>query len=78
MQKHMPPHGSISLSQAIKVSCNAFFYQYGNAAGIDNIDAVGEALCLGQKSGIEITDEKSGILPGLTLKRSPPTLSIFS
>lgn len=64
LSQHMAPHGSLALADAIKVSCNSFFYQYGNAAGIDNIIAIGDALCLGQKSGIEITDEKPGILPG--------------
>jgi penicillin-binding protein 2 len=57
-------HGTIGLSDAIKVSCNAFFYQYGNAAGIDAIDTVGDLLGLGKPTGIEITGESSGVLPG--------------
>lgn len=57
-------HGVLGLSDAIKVSCNAFFYQYGNAATINMIDTVGEALGLGQQSGIELTNEAPGILPG--------------
>jgi penicillin-binding protein 2 len=57
-------HGTLGLSDAIKFSCNAFFYQYGNAAGIDNIDAVGAALGIGQKTGIPLTGESPGILPG--------------
>ena len=57
-------HGTLSLSEAIKVSCNAFFYQFGNAAGIDAIDATGDALGLGKPTGIAITGESSGVLPG--------------
>ncbi len=57
-------HGTIGLSDAIKVSCNAFFYQFGNAAGINAIDETGETLGLGKSSGIEITGEQPGILPG--------------
>ena len=57
-------HGTLSLSDAIKVSCNAFFYQFGNAAGIDAIDATGDALGLGKPTGIDITGESSGVLPG--------------
>jgi penicillin-binding protein 2 len=64
VDKHMAPHGTLMLPEALKYSCNAFFYQYGNAAGIDQIDAVGDALCLGQKTGIELTGESPGILPG--------------
>lgn len=57
-------HGTLNLEQALQFSCNAFFYQFGNAAGIDQIDAVGEMLGLGQKSGIPLTGESAGILPG--------------
>lgn len=57
-------HGSLSLSDAIKVSCNAFFYQYGNEAGIDQIVAVGNMLGLGQRSGLPLSGEAGGILPG--------------
>jgi len=57
-------HGTLGLSDAIKHSCNAFFYQYGNAAGIDQIDAVGNMLGLGQKSGIPLSGEAPGVLPG--------------
>lgn len=57
-------HGVIGLEQAIQVSCNGFFYQFGNAAGIDQIVAVGNMLGLGQKTGIPLTGEYPGILPG--------------
>lgn len=57
-------HGTLGVSDAIKVSCNSFFYQFGNAAGIDAIDDTGESLGLGQTSGIEITSESPGVLPG--------------
>jgi penicillin-binding protein 2 len=46
------------------VSCNSFFYQFGNAAGINAIDDTGETLGLGKASGIEITGEQPGVLPG--------------
>ncbi len=57
-------HGSIRVADAVKVSCNAFFYQYGNAAGIDKIVAMGNLLGLGQKSGIPLSGEAPGVLPG--------------
>ncbi len=57
-------HGSIGLGQAIKVSCNSFFYQYGNVTGIDQIVAMGNDLGLGQRSNIEVSGESPGILPG--------------
>lgn len=63
-------HGNLGLSDAVKVSCNAFFYQYGNAAGINAIDAVGELLGLGKPTGIPVTGEQAGILPGPDWLRS--------
>jgi penicillin-binding protein 2 len=67
-------HGRLTLSDAIKVSCNAYFYQYGNAAGIDSIDIVGSLLGLGQASSLGLTGEEAGILPGPDwLKLHSPT-----
>jgi penicillin-binding protein 2 len=57
-------HGTIGLESALRVSCNAYFCQYGNKAGIDEIDSVGGMLGLGQKSGLPLSGEYSGILPG--------------
>ena len=57
-------HGQLALADAIKVSCNAFFYQYGNAAGIDSIVKVGELVGLGQASGTGLTSEQPGVMPG--------------
>src|SRR5262249_14558978 len=56
-------HGTQTLTEAIKNSCNAYFYQYGNAAGIDAIDKVGTTLGLGQPSGVELSGEDPGLLP---------------
>jgi penicillin-binding protein 2 len=68
--EHGGRHGRQTLTEAIMNSCDAFFYQYGNAAGIDAIDAVGKTLGLGEASGIELTNEASGILPSPTWLRT--------
>src|SRR5438046_946228 len=62
-EKHYT-HGTLGLMDAIKVSCDSYFYQYGNAAGIQSIDAVGKMLGLGEESGLELTGEQAGNLPG--------------
>ncbi len=59
-----PPHGHQDLSNAIKNSCNSYFFQYGNVAGIDQIDAVGEMLGLGKKTELPLNNVASGTLPG--------------
>jgi penicillin-binding protein 2 len=62
----LPPHGRQDLSTALKNSCDPFFYQYGNAAGIDQIDAVGSMLGLGQKSDLPLNNVAAGVMPGTT------------
>ncbi len=57
-------HGTLGLADALKVSCDSFFYQYGNAAGIQSIDAVGKMLGLGEEAGVQLTGEQAGIVPG--------------
>lgn len=64
MLKCTGTHGTIGLTSALRVSCNAYFCLYGNKAGIDEIDSVGGMLGLGQKSGLPLSGENGGILPG--------------
>ena len=62
-EKHYT-HGNIGLADALKVSCDSFFYQYGNAAGIQSIDAVGKMLGIGEESGMQLSGEQTGNMPG--------------
>ena len=62
-EKHYT-HGTIGLADAIKVSCDSFFYQYGNAAGIQSIDAIGKMLGIGEESGLQLSGEQTGNMPG--------------
>src|SRR6266404_4141168 len=62
-EKHYT-HGTIGLADALKVSCDSFFYQYGNAAGIQSIDTVGKMVGIGQESGLQLSGEQTGNMPG--------------
>jgi penicillin-binding protein 2 len=62
-EKHYT-HGNIGLADAIKVSCDSYFYQYGNSAGIQSIDAVGKMLGIGEESGLQLSGEQTGNMPG--------------
>lgn len=57
-------HGSIDCSTAIKYSCNCFFYQYANVTKMRNMETMFGLLGMGRTTGIEITGESAGTVPG--------------
>jgi len=66
------PGGTMALVNAIKVSSDVFFYQYGIKAGIDAIDAMGARAGFGHKWGLlGDADEDAGILPGPAWMKQP-------
>ena len=62
-------HGTIDLRHAIEQSCNVYFYTVGNMVGIDRINKWATRLGLGVKSGIDLPNEVSGIVPSTEWKR---------
>jgi penicillin-binding protein 2 len=64
--------GTMGLVNAIKVSSDVFFYQYGIRAGIEAIDAMGARAGFGHKWGLlGDADEDPGILPGPEWMKQP-------
>ncbi|MBR1802730.1 MAG: hypothetical protein IJ777_02000 [Clostridia bacterium] len=55
-------HGYLNISQAIKKSCNYYFYELGYRTGIDTIAKYAAMYGLGSKTGIELAGESSGII----------------
>ncbi len=51
-------HGVINVKDAIKVSCNCFFYDLGRRMGIDNINSSARNMGLGVLTGLEINEAK--------------------
>ena len=47
-------HGSVNLLNALRVSCNIYFYDVGRRAGIEEIDKTAAMLGLGEATGVEI------------------------
>ena len=56
-------HGEVSLEKAIYQSCDVFFYTLAEKLGIDRIAKYATALGLGQKTGIDLPNEVSGVMP---------------
>ena len=59
----MSYHGSISLHDAIALSCNYYFAEVGRRTGITTMYMYAEKLGLGVKTGLEV-DESTGVLAG--------------
>lgn len=56
-------HGKINLLQAIERSCNVYFYQLGRHIGIDNWAKYAKIFKFGEKTGLDIPEEKAGNVP---------------
>jgi penicillin-binding protein 2 len=57
-------HGLMNLPNAIKNSCNIYFYTLGRQMGIDPIVASADRMGLGRKTGVDLPGEKEGLVPG--------------
>jgi penicillin-binding protein 2 len=56
-------HGSVDLTKGIYQSCDVFFYTLAERLGIERIAKYATALGLGQKTGIDLPQEVSGVFP---------------
>ncbi len=62
-------HGSVDIRRAITESCDVFFYQVGQRLGVDRLAKYAKKLGLGERSGVELENEKAGIVPTRDWKR---------
>ena len=56
-------HGIVDISKAIYQSCDVFFYTLAEKLGIERIAKYAMAFGLGQKTGIDLPQEVSGVMP---------------
>ena len=62
-------HGWIDMHQSIEQSCDVYFYQLARELGIDRMESFLKRFGLGHNTGIDLTGEKSGLVPGRDWKR---------
>lgn len=62
-------HGPLKLEQALAKSCNIFFYELGRRLGIEKIAERAHTFGIGEKTGIDLPGEKSGLMPSPEWKR---------
>jgi penicillin-binding protein 2 len=56
-------HGPLDLHQALKYSCDVYFYQVALRTGIDRISAMAQRLGLGTELDIDIPGQRVGLVP---------------
>jgi len=56
-------HGNINLHDGITRSCDIVFYKLGIKLGVDKVFKYASKLGLSQKTGIDLPDETSGLMP---------------
>jgi penicillin-binding protein 2 len=56
-------HGVVGITKAIYQSCDVFFYTLAEKLGIDRIAKYATAFGLGQKTGVDLPQEVSGVMP---------------
>lgn len=64
-------HGArVALTQAVAQSCDVYYYDLAFRMGIDRMHDFGAGFGLGEKTGVDIPSERSGIWPSRKWKRA--------
>ena len=56
-------HGSVDMFKAIVISCDTYFYGLATEMGIENVHSYLTRFGFGQKTGLDMEGETSGLLP---------------
>jgi len=64
----MGNHGMPDIHRAIVVSCDGYFYRLGLKLGVDRMHDWAKRVGLGQRTGIDLPNERGGIIPGREIK----------
>jgi len=56
-------HGMVDIHNALPYSCDSFYFTLADRLGIDTIAKYGHEMGIGQKTGVDLPDEATGIMP---------------
>ncbi len=62
-------HGQMAVVDALRESCDTYFYEIATKVGIDRIAHYARMFGLGDKLGFELTEERPGLVPDQAWKR---------
>lgn len=63
-------HGSLDMANALKFSCDCYFYEIARRAGIDRIAETARLFGLGSVEGLDLPGEKPGLIPDSQWKKA--------
>lgn len=62
-------HGDVTMHDALRCSCDVFFFEMARRAGIEKIAATARRLGLGAPCNVGLANEKAGVIPDPDWKR---------
>jgi penicillin-binding protein 2 len=68
IHKHGHGHGPMSFVDALRESCDVYFYEIAKLIGHEAIAEMAKRFGFGQKTGIQLPGEKEGLVPGRSWK----------
>jgi len=63
-------HGYVDMYRSIVQSCDTYYYMLANDLGVDTMHDFMKPFGFGQKTGIDLDNERSGLLPSTEWKRN--------
>jgi len=63
-------HGTVNMFTAVAQSCNVYFYKLGLRLGVKNIIDFARKFYFGERTGIDLPNEKEGFIPTPEWKKS--------
>ena len=63
-------HGQVDLAKSLRESCDVYYYEVAQRAGIDRIAAMARRLGLGQAHALEMTSVSEGLIPDRAWKQA--------
>lgn len=63
-------HGMVDMYKSIVESCNTYYYVLANDLGVDTIHDFMQPFGFGERTGIDLDNERSGLLPSTAWKRA--------
>lgn len=63
-------HGAMNMTDALKHSCDVYFYEVAKRLGVDRINEMARRFSFGEPTGLGLAGERGGIMPSRAWKQA--------